>query len=140
MSKPYRSFLVAKHSKTARDSYGQHTIYQGSLYREDDLRDWAISRFDSTEEATLEDIARDISKGGWLLYEGIWPSENEIDKTLMEKISEGFQGDLEVYADSIADAFKGLAQHVKAKTEITEVKNNKAVITITVTPKSKEKP
>lgn len=136
MSKPYRSFLVVNTGTPQySDDHKLSLFFQGTRYREDDLREWAEEEFDITEEYTLEDIARDIREGGWLLYEGIWPSKNEMDKTLMEKISEGFQGDLEVCADDVASAFKGLAQYVDAKTEVTEVKANKAVITVTVRPK-----
>lgn len=141
MGKPFRAFLVVDKGtppSLPRGIGSLYYTYRGFSYQEDTLRQWAQETFDTSEEATLEDIARDISAGGWVLYEGIWPSEHHIEKPIMQRVAEAFQGDLEVDADKIAEALKGLGQRVVAKTTVTEVQNNRAVITITVTPKPKE--
>lgn len=141
MSKPYSAFLVVDQGTppTLPGGIGPlYYTYRGFQYQEDTLRQWAQETFGTSEEATLEDIARDIRAGGWVLYEGIWPSEHEIEKHVMQRIAEAFQGDLEVDADKIAEACKGIGQRVDAKTAIVEVEDNRAVITITVTPKPKE--
>lgn len=140
MSQPYRSFLVVKTGTMGPllADGNRHTAYQGGPYTEDSLREWAMETFGTDETATLEDIARAIKTDDWLLYEGIWPSKHEIENPVMQRIAEAFQGDLEVDADKIADACRGIGQRVTAKTVITEVKDNEAVITITVTPKQKE--
>lgn len=94
--------------------------FQGTLYREDDLRDWAT--FGITEEYTLEDIARAIQEGGWLLYEGIWPSKNDMDKSTMERISEAFQGDLEVHADETAEALPSMSMREQRSQKSAPIK------------------
>lgn len=140
MGKPFRQFLVVDRGTTPQqgeDDY-LHTTYRRVPYQEDTLRQWAQETFGTSEEATLADIARDIREGGWVLYEGIWPSEHDIEKPIMQRVAEAFQGDLEVDADKIAEALKGLGQRVNAKTVIAEVEDNRAVITITVTPRSRK--
>lgn len=138
MSKQHRTFLVVKTGSMqpmseAAENGSRTTSYHGSHYTEEELRAWAEQKFDTTEEASLEDIARDIKHGGWLLHEGIWPSETQMDKSLMQDVADGFQGDLEAYAESIEEAFRtGLFILTKSKTVVTKVTKSKAVITTTV--------
>ena len=103
-------------------------------YTEERLRDWAMETFDSIDEtSTLEDIARDMQDADLLLYEGIWPSVPDAEKSEMHLIAEAFQCELEAEAESIADALgTGLCVLTKSKTAVTEITNNKAVITTTV--------
>jgi len=146
MRKSFRPFLVVKSGSMGplQEDGSRTTSYHGGPYTEDSLREWAAETFDTDETATLEDIARAIKADGWLLYEGIWPSVPESEKSQipydfqMHRIAEAFQGDLEADAESIAEACKGIGARVVAKTMISEVKDNKAVITITVTPKPEE--
>jgi len=52
-------------------------IFTGATYNEEHLREWANDRWGTPLDATLENIARDIKQGGWMMFEFITPAETD---------------------------------------------------------------
>jgi len=77
MNKTFRAFLVI--DKGTPPERGEdmrlYSTYRGGPYQEDSLRQWAHETFGTPLNATLNVVARDIYKGGWLLYKGIWQAD-----------------------------------------------------------------
>ena len=75
---PFRAFLVldkGNNPKWGSDN-NLYSVFTGAPYQEDSLRKWANGVWGTPLDASLETIAKDIRQGGWLLYEGIWPAED----------------------------------------------------------------
>ena len=73
----FRAFFVVDRGNTPKffPDGKLYASYRGAPYQEQSLREWANDRWGTPLDAPLDVIARDISQGGWLLYEGIWPAE-----------------------------------------------------------------
>jgi hypothetical protein len=76
MNEPIRAkeFLVidvgSRPEVTVQES--PYTAFLGGGYTEQELREWAHEQWGVPMDASLEDVAAGIMKGGWLLYRGVW--------------------------------------------------------------------
>lgn len=88
-----RTFLIIDRATSAglRLEKGEDdriTSYHGASYSEDSLRKWANDRWGTPTNATLNEIARDIKSGGWILFEFIVPVDPDPERAEKPKLGE----------------------------------------------------